>query len=99
MVRDSNSMGVATEITEGVFRAAKRPLRIDNPLLTKGLSYELREDFGPSEWLHRTVKPEFVARESFLQRFGELAAKDFGQDVDGKEELSLGRDPMRAIWR
>src|SRR4051794_27300444 len=99
MVRDSNPMRVATEISQGVFRSDKRPLRIDNPFLTKGLSYELREDFGPSEWLHQTVKPEFVVGESFLQRFGELTAKDFGQYVDWKEELLLRRDPMRAIWR
>ncbi len=80
-------MRVAAEITEGLFGSAKRPLRIDNPLLTKGLPYELRKDFGPSERLHRTVKPEFVVRESFLQRFGELAAKDFGQHVDWKEKF------------
>ncbi len=53
----------------------------------------------PSERLHQTVKPEFFVRESFLQRFGELTAKDFGQYVDGEEELLLRRDPMRAIWR
>ena len=45
------------------------------------------------------MKPELAARKSFLQRFGELAAKDFGQHVDGKEELLLGRDPMNMIWR
>ena len=92
-------MRVATEIPQSVFRSAKRPFRIDNPLLTKSLSYELREDFGPSERLHQTVKPEFVVCESFLQRFGELTAKDFGQYADWKEELLLRRDPMRAIWR
>jgi hypothetical protein len=99
MVRDGNSMRVASQIAESMFRSSKRPLRIDNPLLTKGLSYKLREDLGASEWFQRTVKPEFAAGKRIFQRFGELTSEDFCQHVDRKEELSLGRNPSCVIRR
>jgi hypothetical protein len=38
VVRDSDSMRVAAEIAEGMFGAAKWPLRIDDPLLAKKLA-------------------------------------------------------------
>ena len=92
-------MRVAAEIAKSVFWSSKRPLRINNPLLTKRLTDELREDLGPSEWFQRTVKPKFAPGKRFLQGFGELTSEHFCQHVHRKEELLLGRDPTRAIRR
>src|SRR5258708_4640380 len=86
VIGDSNSMRVAAEIAKSVFWSAERPLRINNPLLTKGLTDELREGLGPSEWFQRTVKPEFAAGKSVLQCFGELTSENFRQYVYRKEE-------------
>jgi hypothetical protein len=48
VIGDADSMRVAAEVAEG--GAAKRPLAIDNPLLTKSLLYQLRKDFWPTQW-------------------------------------------------
>ena len=95
MIRDSSSMRVASEITEGLFRSSKRPFRIDHPLLTKGLPYELREELGPFEWFQRTVEPEFAASKSFLQRFSELGAYVCSQVLRIASDLEqcLGAEP------
>lgn len=87
VIRDSNSMRVAAEIAKSVFWSSKRPLRIDHPLLTKGLTDELREGLGSSEWFQRTVKPEFATGKSVLKCVGELTSENFCQYVYRKEEL------------
>ena len=82
-------MRVAAQITEGLFGSAKRPFAVDNPLLAKCLPQQLCEDLGASEWFQRTMEAEFVVGEGSLQRFGELATKDFAQHGNRKEELFL----------
>lgn len=50
VVRDSDSMRVTAEIAKGMLCAAKGPFAINNPLLTKGLLYQLRKNFWPPQW-------------------------------------------------
>ncbi len=50
VIRDGDAMRVTTEIAEGMLSAAKGPFAIDNPLLTKGLLYQLRKNFWPPQW-------------------------------------------------
>lgn len=92
-------MCVAAEITEGMFRAAKRSLRIDNPLFAKGLLYELREDLRPPQRFQRSVKADFSLSKRVFESLRELTSKHLGKDVDRKKEVLLRRDPVRVIRR
>jgi len=47
MIRDGDSMRVAAKIAQGVFRAAKRWLGVDNPPVAISPAYQLGEDLGP----------------------------------------------------
>ena len=57
VIRDGDSMRVTAEIAEGMLSAAKGPFAIDNPLLTKGLLYQLRENFGRPSGFNEPWKP------------------------------------------
>ena len=49
MIGDSDTMSIAAEVTEYLFRAGERRLGIDDPVGRRELVEQLREGFGVSE--------------------------------------------------
>jgi hypothetical protein len=56
MVGDSDTVSVAGQVVENMFRSAERWLGVDDPLLGKELAQELPEAFRSREFQKRAVE-------------------------------------------
>ena len=90
-------MGVAGQIVENMFRAAKRRLGVDHPVLPEELAQEAGKAAGRGQIDERAVKLQLAVLEELLQSGGELAAEDAAKCVDRQEESARGIDPFGTI--
>jgi hypothetical protein len=70
-----------------VFGAAEGTFQIDHPVLSVEWPYPGGEGFGLSEELQVSLEVELAVAEGLLESVDELAAKDFTQDLLGKEVI------------
>ena len=98
MIGHGNPVGIAAEIVEDLLRSCQGCLGVDDPFLLP----QRRQETLPFHWIleHRAVAledqlPSAIGR---FQTIAELALKDLGQGVDGKEEAPfLARYPVFSI--
>ena len=86
MVGDSDTMRVAGQVVENMFRSAERWLGVDDPLLGKDLAQELPEAFRSRKLQKRAVELELALQQELLERGRELAAEDAAENAGGQEE-------------
>ena len=86
---DGDSMRVATQVAQDLFRSSHGSLGVDNEFLSRR---------APQQ------EPSFVfghaqtaLHESRLKSLEQLASKHFGKPPDGEEELQTRRDPQSPI--
>ena len=97
MVGDGDAMGVAGQVVENLFGAAKRWLGVDHPVLPEQLSEEGCEAGWNGQILLRAVKLQLVLRDELLEFRNELAAEDAAQCMNGQKEAWRRVDPSGAI--
>jgi len=97
MVGDGDTMGVAAQVTENVFRATEGRFAIDHPVLIKQLTQERGENFGLGEKFEISVEAELAVGEGTLESRDELATEDPTEHLDGEKETIARVDPAPVI--
>ena len=97
MVGDGDTVGVGTEIAQGMLRTSEGSFAVDDPIMAKQLPEPGGEDLGLSEELEVAVEAELALGEDALQRVHKLAAKHPAQHLVGKKERGAGLDPAGVI--
>ena len=97
MVRDGDTVGVGTEIAQGMLGTSEGSFAVDDPVMAKQLPEPGGEELGLGEELEVAMEAEFALGESAPQRGHELAAKHPAQHFVGKKEGAAGLDPARVI--
>jgi len=97
MVGYGDTMSVAAQVAQGMFRASEGAFRVDYPIVTKQLTEPRGERFGVSEECEIPVKAEFAISEGAPESGDELAAKDPTEDLDWKKEVVTRLDPAGVI--
>ena len=92
-VGDSNAMGVGAEIAEYMFRAAERPLGVDDPVVAEQYTQPGGEGARICERQEVSVKLECACMEGVAEAGDELAAEDTAEHLDGKKERAAGGYP------
>ncbi|HET7442998.1 MAG TPA: hypothetical protein VFJ47_16975 [Terriglobales bacterium] len=77
VIGDGHAVGIAAEILQHVFRAAKRALQIDHPVLSVEWPQPSREDLGLGEERQVCLEAEQAVLKGLLKRIHELATKEF----------------------
>ena len=99
MVGNGHAMRVAGQVLEYVFRPAEWWLGVDHPILPEQLSQEAVKELGFAQMLEIPMEAELVLAEQALQPRDELATKDAAEHLHRKEEVVLGMNPARVVWR
>ena len=86
-------MGVGAEIAQHMFRSAKGPLGVDDPVMAKQYPQPSSESARLGEWHQAAVELEFAAMEGAAESSDELAAEDAAEHANGKKEGTPGGDP------
>jgi hypothetical protein len=97
VVGDGDTVGVGTEIAQGVLRTSEGLFAVDDPVLAKQLPEPGGEDLGLREELEVAMEAELALGEGALQGGHELAAKHPAQHFVGKKKGAAGWDPARVI--
>ena len=97
MVGDGDTVGVGTEIAQGMLGTSEGSFAVNNPVLAKQLPEPGGEDLGLGEELEVAMEAELALGKGALQSGHELAAKDPAQHFVGKKEGAAGLDPSRVI--
>ncbi len=97
MVGDGDTVGVGTEIAQGMLRTSEGSFAVDDPIMAKQLPEPGGEDLGLREEFEGAMEAELALAEGALQSGHELAAKYPAQHFVGKEEGAAGLDPARVI--
>lgn len=97
MVGDGHSMGIAAEVFENMFRAAKGPFAVDDPIVAIELPDQGAESLRVGKVLELAMKANLALCECTLQRCGKLAPKDAAQHFDRKKEGIARTDPILVI--
>lgn len=97
MVGYGDTVGVAAQVAQGMFRAAEGTFRVDYPVVAKELTEPRGERLGVSEKCQISVKAELTISEGAPESSDELAAKSSTEDFDWKEEVVTRLDPAGVI--
>src|SRR5215467_753714 len=97
MVGDGNTVGVAAEIVEHLFRATEGRLRVDHPVFSEQQAKPGSEGLGLRERSQVSVQVQPAVTEGLPESGHELAAKDATKHVDREEKLRARFYPVRAI--
>src|SRR5215470_18509132 len=87
MVGDGNTVGVAAEIVEHMFRATEGRLRVDHPVFSEQQAKAGSEGLGLRERSQVSVQVQPAVTEGLPESGHELAAKDATKHVDREEKL------------
>jgi len=87
-VGDGDAMSVVAEIAQYMFRAAERPLGVDDPVVAEQHSYPGCEGSRSGKRQQAAVELEFTSMEGHAKSGDELAAEDAAEHADGKKEGS-----------
>jgi len=96
-VGDSDTVGVATEIAQRVFRSAEGRLGIDDPVVAEQGSEPCGEGPWLRQWREVAIELKLVLVEGGLQSGDELAAKDPAEHLDRQKEAMARWDPAHVI--
>jgi hypothetical protein len=72
VVGDGDTVGVGTEIAQGMLRTSEGSFAVDDPVMAKQLPEPGGEDPGPGEELEVAMEAELALGEGALQSGGEL---------------------------
>ncbi len=97
MIGNGHSMGIAAQVAEHIFRAAKRPFAVHHPLMAEQLTDKGVERLRVRKVLKAAVEAERAFCESVLQGRPELASEDAPEDFFRKKETMVWTDPARVI--
>ncbi len=86
VVGNGDSMRVAAEIAQDLPGTAKRPLAVDHPFFTEGLSQQFGNHLDASEWFELTVERKSACIERLTETFDHLRAEDLLQHGNGQKE-------------
>jgi len=97
VVGDGDTVGVGTEIAQGLLRTSEGSFAVDNPVMAKQLPEPGRENLGLREELEVSMEAELALEGGALQSGHELAAKHPAHHFVGKKKGAAGLDPSRVI--
>ena len=86
MVRDGDTVGVASEVTDHLLGAAEGGLGIDDPVLAKQRSEKRREALWLFQVLDRSCANQLFLPIEAPQSIDKLASEDLAERLDGQEE-------------
>jgi len=86
VVGDGDAVGVAAEILQNMFGAAKRWFAIDDPILPEEWPQEGRKGFRVGQKLEVPLEYQRAVGKGTLETSHELAAKDATENRDRQEE-------------
>ena len=86
MITNGDTMGVARQIIQHMFRTAERRFCVDNPLVAIESSDETSKLFLISQVAQMAIEVDLMLRKRFLKSVLELAAKHTAQHIDVKKE-------------
>ena len=96
-IRDGDTMGVGTEITEDVFGAAERRLGVDDPVVAEQRTEPGGKSLRRGQRCKLAMKLERAFAKSPVERRHELTAKDSAEDFLREEEAVVRGDPAGVI--
>jgi hypothetical protein len=99
MVGNGDPMGIAAQIAENMFRAAKGWLAVYDPFVTEQLTDEGVESLRVRQILEFAVKAELALFESVLESLPDFASKYEPECFLGKKEAVTQMDPALVIGR
>ena len=88
MVGDGDTVGVGTEIAQGMLRTSEGSFAVDDPIMAKQLPEPGGKDLGLGEELEVAMEAELALGEGALQSGHELTAKHSAQHFVGKKGRS-----------
>ena len=99
MIRDRDTVGVASQIMQHMFRPAKGLLGVHDPVFTEQGSQETGESLRFNKSCAGSEEDEFVSTEREPQARHKLAAKHPAQNLHWQEEVIGSPDPVLMIRR
>src|SRR5215813_2823771 len=97
MVGDGNTVGVAAEIVEHMFRATEGRLRVDHPVFSEQQAKPGSEGLGLRERSQVSEEVQPAVEEGLPESGHELAAKDATKHVNREEKLRARVYPVGVI--
>ena len=97
MVGDGHAMGVAAEILQHIFGAAKGTLQVHHPVFSKQWPQPSSKDLGFAEQLQLFGEAELTIVEGLPEGGHELATEDLTQYRFGQEVVVRRVDPVGMI--
>src|SRR5512147_6050 len=92
-------MRVLAKILEDLFRAGKRALGVDHPVLAVQRVFQLAEALSVRELCTRTPQVEFTTLVGTGKAVEELAPEDLGQHANREQVVRAAGDPAIALRR
>ncbi len=82
-------MGVAAEILQNVFRAAKWPFAVDDPFVTEQLTNVRAKRLRVRKVLHLSVKADLAVCEGIVEGFAELCPKNRSEHLPRQKKVVM----------
>src|SRR5260370_33036561 len=100
VIRDCDTMGVGSEVTQARIGPSEWRLAIDHPAMTEKLTDKTPPQLGLSEALEQAVKAELSGSTGLLQCLHEFATEHLAENCYGeKEVVAPGINPMGVVRR
>ena len=99
VIGDGDTMCVACQVLENVFRSAEWWLDVDHPIVAVQLAKKAAEEPGFGKMLEIAMKLEPVVAEQVLETVDEFASKHAAEYFFREQELVPGMNPPRVIRR
>ncbi len=99
VVRYGNTMGIGSEISQGMLVAAERTLGVDHPVLSEQRSQPCCKGAWFGQMQQTAVELKRAVMKGGLEPGNELAAEHAAKHLDGEEEAARRVDPAAVVRR
>jgi hypothetical protein len=97
VVGDGDTVGVGTEIAQGMLRSSEGSFAVDDPVMAKQLPEPGGEDLGLREEFEGAMEAELALGENALQSGHKLATNTRLSTLLGRKKRAASWDPSRVI--